>query len=154
MCLVSCGEFHCQVGFPNDIYKFRHAVTFRPFITCNEMRSVLAFFQAKLPISLWWLTWDRCWCKMSFLRKLLSWQSFGLVYGFKGSTGLKVRPQFPEQGQVVQILILKSFFPRTGYMQGLPDISSGPFNWWPEELCDVMCTTDSRTSETFRFAET
>jgi hypothetical protein len=72
---------------------------------------------------------------MSFLRKLLSWQSFGLVYGFKGSTGLKVRPQFPEQGQVVQILILKSFFPRTGYMQGLPDISSGPLNWWPEELC-------------------
>ena len=33
--------------------------------------------------------------------------------------------------------ILKSFFPRTDYMQGLPDMSFGPFHWLPEdeELC-------------------
>jgi hypothetical protein len=57
------------------------------------------------------------------------------VYGFKATTGLKVRPQFPEQGQVVQIL--QSFFLRTDYMQGLPDISFGSFPWWleDEELC-------------------
>ena len=54
-----------------------------------------------------------------------------LVYGFQGSTGLRIRPQFPEQKQVVQVL--RQFFPRTDYMQALPDIDFSDFNFWPED---------------------
>ena len=42
-----------------------------------------------------------------------------------------MRPQFAEQGQVVQILKCIFFNEQAMDGYGLPDISSGPFNWWP-----------------------
>ena len=54
-----------------------------------------------------------------------------LVYGFRASTGLKVRSQFPEQSQIVSIL--HAYFPRTDWMQALPDLNFDNLSAWAED---------------------
>ena len=108
---------------------FEHIIQPRDLRECDVLKITLAEQTANISVMVKHL-------KSMLMQEVMPKISQGkvsalFVYGFQATTGLRVRPQFPEQSQVVQIL--RMYFPRTDYMQALPNILFSEFNFWPED---------------------